>query len=101
MSEMHLSLSEDQRATARYELLSYRRHDNPTCGCLFSPDGELFILISANQQIVAMRSDGTLWPTVVDDVGLIAVDSPSPRPGSGHRRIGRFEKARTPERLTA
>lgn len=99
MPEVHLLLSEEQLATAKFELLSYQRHDNPTCGCLFSDDGEPYILVQANQQIYAMRGDGTLWSTIIDDVGLIAVDTPSPRPGSGHRRIGPLEKAR--ERLTA
>jgi hypothetical protein len=95
MPKVHLALSSEQLATAQYELLSYRRHDNPTCAVLCSADGEPYVVLQINQQLYGMRQDGTLWSTITDDVGMVALDDAPPRLGSGHRRIGPFERERT------
>ena len=81
MTKIRLDLSDDALARAKYELLSFRRNEPQTCACLYA-NGEPYVIVRApTQQIYAMSERGEFFTVQLDDVGLIAIDAPPPRPG--------------------
>jgi hypothetical protein len=84
--EFRISLSDDALARAKYELLSFKRGEAVSCACQrcrrqaphdFPNQGPIY----------AMDENAEFWTVQLDDIGLIALDEPPPRParpGSGH-----------------
>ena len=83
MARVRLNLSDDQLARAKFELLSFTRGETVSCACLRA-SGKPYIVFQTNQKIYAMDENAEFWTVQLDDIGLIALDEPPLRLGSGH-----------------
>jgi hypothetical protein len=83
----NLTLSANMAEYARAELQAWRHNEPLTCAVL-KFNNRPYVVLHTNSGVVAMDENGVCWTTQILD-GLIALDDPPPKMGSGHRRIER------------